>query len=78
MVKASGQPAFVAFPGVGQSGQDEKSAPSFFTKTSGIVLVLAVGTSSAPASAGGGDQVSGFRIEQAGLVLDYVRATPGT
>jgi CubicO group peptidase (beta-lactamase class C family) len=78
VVKASGQPAFVAFPGVGQSGQDEKSAPSFFTKTSGIVLVLAVGTSSAPASAGGGDQVSGFRIEQAGLVLDYVRATPGT
>jgi CubicO group peptidase (beta-lactamase class C family) len=71
VVKASGQPAFVAFPGVGQSGQDETSAPSFFTKTSGIVLVPA-------ASAGGGDQVSGFRIEQAGLVIEYVRATPGT
>ena len=65
VVKASGQPPFVAFPGA------DRSAPSFFTKTSGIVLVPAAPT-------GTSEPISGFRIEQAGLVIDYVRATPGT
>ena len=70
VVKASGQPAFVAFPGA------DRSAPSFFTKISGIVLVPAVDAASANPSTG--DRVSGFRIEQAGLEIDFVRATPGT
>lgn len=64
VVKANGQPAFLAFPAAAQDGVT--SAPSFFTKSSGIVIV--------PAATPG----SGFRIEQAGLVIDYLRPTPGT
>lgn len=66
VVKAIGQSPFLAFPSKDKS--KDKAAPSFFTKTSGIELVPA-------ASAG---QVSGFRIEQHGLVIELARATPGT
>jgi CubicO group peptidase (beta-lactamase class C family) len=61
-VKANGQPPFVAFPA--------KDGNAFFTKTSGIELF--------PKTDAGTGHITGFRLEQHGLVLDYVRATPGT
>ena len=64
VVKANGQSPFLAFPG------KDRAAPSFFTKTSGIVLVPAVDAATG--------HVSGFRIEQHGLVIEFARATPGT
>lgn len=62
-VKPSGHPSpFLAFPA-------RDRAPAFFTKTSGIELVPSLDASG---------KVTGFRFEQAGLVLDYVRSTRGT
>ncbi|MEA2746589.1 MAG: hypothetical protein QOI41_732 [Myxococcales bacterium] len=76
VVKANGQPAFLAFPNKSQDSADT-SAPTFFTKASGIELVPAASTGNG-VGGGGGDPIRGFRIEQAGIVIDYVRATPGT
>lgn len=64
VVKANGQSPFLAFPG------RDRAAPSFFTKHSDIELF--------PAVEAGTGHVSGFRLEQHGLVIEFVRATPGT
>jgi len=69
VVKPIGQPAFFAFP----AKDVGRAAPLFFTKTSGIQLVPTI-----PPGWPGQGHVTAFRLEQAGIVLDYARATPGT
>ncbi len=65
VVKPNGQSAFFAYPARG--------AALFFTKTSGIEL-----TPTIPPGWPAEGHVTALRLQQAGLVLDYARATPGT
>jgi hypothetical protein len=69
VVKPVGQSAFFAFPAKDAKG----TAPVLFTKTSGIEVIPTI-----PPGWPAEGHVGGFRLEQHGLVLELVRATPGT
>ena len=69
VVKPSGQSAFFAFP----ARDAARSAPVFFTKTSGIEVLPTI-----PPRWPAEGHVTAVRLVQAGLVLEYARATPGT